>query len=54
MIEVPGETPRFPFTTVAPVLATVEPARTAKVAAVVPSSDGVPADSRLLASPPPG
>src|ERR1035438_5050263 len=28
---VPGLTPRFPFTTVAPVLVTVEPARTAKL-----------------------
>jgi hypothetical protein len=32
--EIPGLNPRFPVTTVAPVLVTVEPARTAKLPAV--------------------
>ena len=34
VIEDPGQTPRFPLTTDEPVLVTVEPPRTAKLAAV--------------------
>lgn len=34
MIEVPGETPTLPVTTVGPVLVTAEPAKTPKLAAV--------------------
>ena len=33
VIAVPGQTPRFPWTVVEPVLVTVEPPRTAKLAA---------------------
>lgn len=34
MIAVPGDTPKFPLTTLAPVLVTVEPASTANESAV--------------------
>src|SRR4029078_9533813 len=42
---VPGLTPRFPVSAVAPVLVTVEPARTAKVAAVESAGESCAPDA---------
>lgn len=51
VMEVPGKRPRFPLSTVAPVLVTLEAARTAKVSAV-PSMVEAEAGAVVRAAPP--